>query len=154
MSLITAAILLSLFPSISQDTLVERDCLVYKVGSDTPYTGKHEVGGPLGSRTTGQYVNGLRHGTWIRHQHHHGTVKVKTQYNHGCIVKIWGKNVRAKGKYVSDCNVEKLKEYGQYCSLFEEDPKKNGKWKRYSGQGKLIQILIYKNGELAKSKKR
>ena len=157
-SLICALTLFSTFSSFSQDRLIERDCLVYKLGCDTPYTGNYQRSGRHGLRIKGAYIDGLRHGVWREYTPVGGSLKSISKYNHGCIVKWRGyyrNNKISKGKYLPDCDAEEWKDYGEYCSLFKEtDLKRDGKWKLYNLDGKLKEVKIYKNGELIESKTR
>ncbi|MCH7722802.1 MAG: toxin-antitoxin system YwqK family antitoxin [Bacteroidetes bacterium] len=111
-------------------TLEMRDSLIYKIGSDLPFTGK-EKAVVEGKIIEYDVVEGMRHGDF-RFYYENGNLEVQGQMDHN-------ENI---GKWHYYFMTGELESEGHFV-----DNKPEGKWTWYFPSGKIMEEGIFINGK-------
>ena len=148
-SLTIALLFLTTFCSeeyIPETSLEMRDTLIYKKGSDVPFTGKEKA--KVRDKTL-EYdiVNGVRHGKFLIY-YDNGNIEIKGQMDDNINVGKWqyfyesGEiesegyfvNNQPEGKWVWYFRSGELKEEGEF-----KQGRRVGKWKNFDENGNVMQ---------------
>lgn len=117
---------------IPPTTLEMRDTLIYKIGSDIPFTGK-EKAMVEGKLIEYDVVEGMRHGDF-RFYYENGNLELQGQMDHN-------KNI---GKWQYYYVTGELEMEGNFV-----DNNPEGKWTSYFPSGKLMEVGVFTSGKRA-----
>ncbi len=130
---------------IPPTTLEMRDSLIYKIGSDIPFTGK-EKAMVEGKIIEYDVVEGMRHGDF-RFYYENGNLEVQGQMDHNKNIGKWQYyymtgELESEGNFVDNNPEGKWTLYFPSGKIMEEGIFTNGKrvglWKQFDEQGNLI----------------
>lgn len=140
--------------NIPESDLELKDTLIYKKGSESPFTGR-EKARVENKIIEYNVVDGVKHGDFLLY-YESGNIEIKGQLDHNKNVGKWqyfyeSGQVESEGEFVNNKPEGNWKWYNRSGTLRETGDYKNGKrvgvWKQFDEQGNLIKEQEFRESD-------